>query len=546
MKSGRTGAALASNFGQKVSVPFPRLDAMTDPDAKNPDEMTEAELADYYYAHRDDLAGEVVPSHTPSRLDVMISTRSSSGVRDQVNVDGRNGGMFLWAGSASTHVNADSGKLRLDTCRHPASIGLKTCQRGMQMLRSFRLGNHKSFADEHELLLMPATPGDERAVVPVTAIYGANASGKSNLLDGLTYMQRAVVQSFARWDVDEGITRHPFRLRPECAATPSTFVVELIVEGTPYTYGFSLDDEEVLEEWLYSYPMKRPRKLFERNHSDIKFSTTIEDVKPKLELIEELTRPNSLFLSAVAQTKLEPLMPVYRWFRSQLRMRTHGTHWPHQHLAEQVGRLIGRNPDNRDRLVALLQAADVGINDLRLRERQDPQRNEEPSLRTSPRGRATEPSLELKLLHVGSDTQFELGDESDGTVSWLQLLPMAVDALDMGHVVVVDEIDTSLHPLLTAQLVRLFQDGETNPNGAQLIFTTHDASLLGTMLGDDVLLRDQVWFVEKTPGGASTLYPLTDFKPRKEHNPERRYLGGSYGAVPLLDDQDFTDAVLGR
>ncbi|MGH3517465.1 MAG: AAA family ATPase [Haloechinothrix sp.] len=447
------------------------------------------------------------------------------------------------------------------------------------MLRSFRLGNHCSFADEQELLLMPAAPGDQRTVVPVTAIYGANASGKSNLLDGLRFMQRAVIQSFARWDADEGVTRHPFRLRTESASTPSVFVVELVVDNIPYTYGFSLNDEEILEEWLYAYPKKRPRKLFERTRDDIRFSTTIEDVKPKLELIEELTRPNALFLSAVAQTKLESLMPVYRWIRSQLRMRTTASPRLPLRVADQVGRLIARNPENLDRLVGLIQAADIGITDLHLDETDNPRNlanahaiearvaklesalqstelhdrdkilTELKELRRHRNNlvpRATEPRFALRLQHGESNTQFELDDESAGTVSWLQLLPMVLDALDSGHVMVVDEIDTSLHPLLTARLVGLFQDEATNPYGAQLVFTTHDASLLGTMLGDDVLQRDQVWFVEKNAEGASNLYPLTDFKPRKEHNTERRYLGGSYGAVPLLDPQDFARAVRSR
>ena len=126
------------------------------------------------------------------------------------------------------------------------------------------------------------------------------------------------------------------------------------------------------------------------------------------------------------------------------------------------------------------------------------------------------------------------------------LLPMVLDALDEGAVVAVDEIDASLHPLLTAQLVALFQDPETNSKNAQHIFTTHDTSLLGTMLGDKVLDRDQIWFVQKNGVGATELYPLTDFKPRQDQNLERRYLGGSYGAVPVLDHQDFVNAVRDR
>jgi uncharacterized protein len=152
----------------------------------------------------------------------------------------------------------------------------------------------------------------------------------------------------------------------------------------------------------------------------------------------------------------------------------------------------------------------------------------------------------LRFEHGVEGELFELGDESAGTLSWLELLPVVLDALDEGVVVAVDEIDTSLHPLLTAQLVELFQDPETNSKNAQLIFTTHDTSLLGTMIGDKVLDRDQIWFVQKNSAGATELYPLTDFKPRQDQNLERRYLGGSYGAVPVLDHQDFVNAVRDR
>lgn len=445
------------------------------------------------------------------------------------------------------------------------------------MLRSFRLGNHKSFAEEQELLLMPAQPGDKRPVVPVTAIYGANASGKSNLLDGLAFMQRAVTNSFARWEVDEGVTRNPFRLRADGGDAASVFVLDLIVDNVPYTYGFTLNDDEIREEWLYSYPKKRERKLFERNGDRIRFSSTIDDIKAKLELVESLTRPNSLFLSAIAQTRLEPLMPVYRWFRSQLLMRPSGYYPFSARIADRINSFILHSPETRERFVALLRAADIGITDLHIEETADPElsierdaveqriaKTEAAASQASPAERERlnstlerlhhrrdilsrrihQQRIELKLEH--GTTSFSLGDESAGTVSWLQLLPMVLEALDSGQIVVVDEIDTSLHPLLTAQLIGLFKDTETNPNGAQLIFTTHDASLLGTMLDDEVLERDQVWFVEKDTDGASSLYPLTDFKPRKEHNRELRYLGGSYGAVPVLDPQDFAEAVLNK
>jgi uncharacterized protein len=446
----------------------------------------------------------------------------------------------------------------------------------LQVLRSFRLGNHRSFGDEQELLLMPSLPGDERAALPVTAVYGANASGKSSLLDGLRFMRQSVIGSFRQWDIEGGVPRHAFRLAPELRSQPSVFVVELTTNGVRYTYGFTVDSERVCEEWLYSYPEKRKRILFERDGDQLSFGSTVPDLRVKLDVLQELTRPNALFLSVAAQSRLETLMPVYRWFQIALLFR--GRSYDRSDSADAIKRLFEKDASSRSRFLGLLAAADVGIADVRLEEAEDPffkghaeeleEKNRELAAKidnsidvdekevlvdqwrrvqaqlSDARYRQLRPLL--KLVHRNSEELFDIQDESAGTRAWIELLPIVLSTLDTGRVLLVDEIDSSLHPLLTARLVGLFQDDDTNPHGAQLIFTTHDTSLLGTMLGKEVLCRDQVWFVEKGENGASKLYPLTDFKPRHEQNFERRYLGGSYGAVPVFDPQDFADAVLGR
>ncbi|MGH3936854.1 MAG: AAA family ATPase, partial [Pseudonocardiaceae bacterium] len=148
-------------------------------------------------------------------------------------------------------------------------------------------------------------------------------------------------------------------------------------------------------------------------------------------------------------------------------------------------------------------------------------------------------SRRAKLLIIHGNIGFELSDESEGTRLWLDLLPQVINSLASGNTLVIDEIDTSLHPLLVRKLVGLFRDPAVNVGRAQLLFTTHDAYLLAPVAGEPGLDRDQVWFVEKHLDGASKLYPLTDFKPRTEHNLARRYLGGSYGAIPVLDGFDL-------
>ncbi|MEJ2578723.1 MAG: AAA family ATPase [Kineosporiaceae bacterium] len=142
------------------------------------------------------------------------------------------------------------------------------------VLRSFRLENHRSFQGEAELLLLPSY-ATQRSAVPVAAVYGANAAGKSNLLDGLRFMSRAVRDSYRRWEPEGGVPRRPYRLDPASLARPSTFVVDLVLDGTRYVYGFTVDDDHVLQEWLYGYPHVKRRVIFEREGSATEFGSTV-------------------------------------------------------------------------------------------------------------------------------------------------------------------------------------------------------------------------------------------------------------------------------
>jgi AAA15 family ATPase/GTPase len=142
---------------------------------------------------------------------------------------------------------------------------------------------------------------------------------------------------------------------------------------------------------------------------------------------------------------------------------------------------------------------------------------------------------------VGEDVEFDAADESLGTLVWFGLAGPVIDALVHGSVLLVDEIESSLHPLIVARLVEMFQDAESNPRGAQLIFNTHEASLLGDSGGDRVLGRDQVWFTEKSHDGATRLYPLADLSPRGDEAIGRRYLAGRYGATPIVSREEFAE-----
>lgn len=430
------------------------------------------------------------------------------------------------------------------------------------MLRSFRLANHRSFRDEHELLLMPSYDND-RGVVPVAAVFGANASGKSNLLDGLRLMSNLV----RGWEMREprsGIPRSPFRLEPKSLLEPSSFAVELVLNGVRYTYGFAVDDERVTNEWLHSYPLGRKRVLLDRAGRSIDFGSTVQ--RARAEVIEDLLIDDTLFLAVAARLKLDQFQPVVEWFRRSLIFVRQASLWPRRD--ERLARFIEQSEPNRVKFLDLARVADMGISSIAVEYVDDPRAAEEAKMLQD----VTE-QLEHQLAHVGNErraslaeeldqirtrkaflqsrsqrprlllthgtVRFELRDESEGTQLWLDLLPQVITGLVDGRTLVIDEIDTSMHPLLVRKLVAMFRDPAVNLGRAQLLFTTHDAFLLAPVAGDPGVARDQVWFVEKRPDGASELYPLTDFKPRTEHNLARRYLGGSYGAVPILDGFDL-------
>lgn len=436
------------------------------------------------------------------------------------------------------------------------------------MLLSFRVTNHRSIRDEQQLGLTPVYDADrpegtDWQAVPVVALFGANASGKSNVVDALRFMARMVRASHRDAEPGGGIERYPFALDQEGLTEPSWYVVDLLLRGVRHTYGFSVDSEQVLDEWLYSYPRGRRRKVFHRTGDEIEFG----DKAPKRELdvIKNITEPNALFISVAARSKQEAVQPVYTWFSGSVLFRAGGAR---PYGVSPASMKLLEDPERAPAVVELLRAADLGIENAGV-ERVEVMEDYLPvtrrlreTLRRGGDGQATLFGDEMPAASRGAvkevsrvwveqrgrngAVRLDLRDQSEGTRIILDYAGPVLKAIERGGLLVVDEVDASLHPRLTAHLIRLFQEPETNPRGAQLLLTTHDASLLGRSGGEDILKRDQVWFVEKDEHGETTLFPLSDFRPRQEENRERRYLGGSYGAVPFLNDERFTAAVVAR
>lgn len=389
----------------------------------------------------------------------------------------------------------------------------------------------------------------------VAAIYGANASGKSNVIKALGYMKFVVQNSQRKWSPEGPIPREPFLLDPKLKSDPSSFEVDLLLDGTRFHYGFTLNDREVVREWLDAYPTGKRQLWFKREAEVFTFGKNLTGDN---RAIERLTRPNSLFLSAAAQNNHKGLLPVYKWFSEQL--------WnvPRERgFLDQTTALMCKFEGFKSWILRALRAADLGVTGLEVREMNllSLMQEAEEKVDDAHRFRVAEwfgavrkiaalakeegveiPVLEkrqmLSLFHEGSisaGVPFGQENESDGTLAFFGLLGPVVATITSGGTLCVDELDASMHPLLALEVVRLFNDPKLNPRGAQIIFTTHDTNILDKAS----LRRDQVWFTEKDAEGGTHLYPLTDFKPRKNENLARGYLQGRYGAVPFIGSTDF-------
>ena len=302
-------------------------------------------------------------------------------------------------------------------------------------------------------------------------------------------------------------------------------------------YGFEASDTAFDSEWLYDFPGSRRRTLFEREGGEFRFG---RGLKGRNNIIADLTRPNSLYLSAAAQNGHEQLSQVSGYFRS-----VHGiyaTAFPgvvvSAHLAE-------KETDNR--VIDFLGKIGTGVVDYRQKEAEYADEIEavQRDVLTAMKKRGDVPAdLEttmggnwrtaIELAHRdqnGEKVYFDLDLESAGTRRLLFVLGFAFQALDEGTFLFVDELDASLHTQAAEAVLRLFCSPETNPKGAQLVATTHDTNLMRA----PVLRRDQLWFTEKGADGATRLYPLTDIRTRKGDDIEKGYLQGRYGAVPFDD-----------
>ena len=414
------------------------------------------------------------------------------------------------------------------------------------MLLRVSVSNHLSIHDpqvllfkasslrDHEEGLIECSAAPRGLVVPALVIYGANASGKSNLIHGIRTMLRMVLHSHTRGTAGGGVPRNAFKLDATSPEKPSRFEIDFVRDGVRHHYGFEASDAEFETEWLFAFPKGYRRLLFERNRDEYHFG---RELRGRNRVIAELTRPNSLFVSAAAQNRHEQLSDVYSYLTSLNAFMSVSI--PSAEAAAAFGH------DGIDhRVIRFLERVNTGVCDYRTREVPLPEeilslRRELFDLMSKRANVSFETDTEDQQVTVelghrtrGGETAFlDLNLESAGTLRLLMVLSLAYSALDEGMPLMIDELDASLHTHATEAILRLFCSRETNPKGAQLIATTHDTNLLAV----PVLRRDQLWFTEKDTYGATQLFPLTEVRTRSSDNFEKGYLQGRYGAVPFSD-----------
>jgi predicted ATPase len=428
---------------------------------------------------------------------------------------------------------------------------------GDEMLLRFGIKNFLSFDNYQELSFMATKLRDdtrvdvvirERAklkVLPAVVIYGANASGKSNLLAGIRFMRYFVKGSHAENTEALGIKRQFFRLGVGREAEPSQLDCDFIMNDIRYHYGFEFDHQRIIKEWLYSFPDGRRNILYIRETGKPVYFGPNFSEKGKGRLVEPIMRENSLFLSAATQNNLGLASEISGWFKTSILVED-------SNINNLNPKDLSKYLDDeiiRQRIVNFVKSADPTISGIEVVEQEIPVESAQFlgefrafMMKHIPEAgfafdKPETVSKEYRLTHLGQDggVSFPNNLESRGTIKLLQILGPILQCLTSGRLLVCDELESSLHVILAAELVKMFNASSTNPYGAQILVATHDTNLLDIRC----LRRDQIWFTEKSPTGATHIYSLSELSVRKADSLKRGYLQGRFGAIPYLPSSDL-------
>jgi Predicted ATPases len=402
------------------------------------------------------------------------------------------------------------------------------------MLIQFNFKNFKSFRDDTSLDMTATSitehpynlinSGDEK-YIKVAAIYGANASGKSSVLEAYNFMKAWIRASFKEASTTEDIPIKRFAFDGEALKEPAEFEVFFKYNNKEYQYGFSLDNKKIFEEWLYLKKENSKDKyisLFERSDGKIDCnSKLLHGAENFISMVEDKT----LFLSIISNAKMPYVKDVIDFF--VIPVIDYGNIHFEKALTELSSTTIENESYQRE-LVKFLNAVDINIDDIIIEKAKN--ENDEPKIYTK---------------HLMKDKvnyyKMPISEESSGTQKMFSLFYYLQSSLELGLPIFIDELDAKLHPLLLRYILTMFHDENINKNGAQLIYVTHD----NYTLTKDIFRRDQIWFVEKDSDAVSHLYSLAEYKSeddkkvRKDASYNKDYLLGKYGSVPILRGYDM-------
>lgn len=451
------------------------------------------------------------------------------------------------------------------------------------MLIDFKVGNYRSIRDEQTLSMVASNHSDElpqnliacdhvlglegTKLVKAVALYGANASGKSNVIGALEFFARFVRDSATKLSPVDPTGAQPFKLDPAFINAPSRFEINAVIGGTRMLYGLELTSERVTSEYLVAYPKRRPQTWFERDWDATKEKYTWS--RPTTEFkhdrsLHDKTRQNAAFVSVMAQFNSERAVEVVKWITNHVYFLGASP----QFTVRSTARRLLMSEQTLDVFSRLLSQADVGVEAVAAKQPKGAEAESE-VLRIIATSGLPQPEIDVlssalveyrqspemqkvleaattkvppfpELHHRGANgtlVPFDFfKEESLGTHRYFELFAELGMGAVNGRLVVADELEVSLHPLLLRNVIdfalKASTHEETKSNPLQFIFTTHNPLLLDKTL----LRRDQIWFTEKDQEGATRLYPLTDFKPRKDESLVKGYLAGRYGGVPFIPD----------
>jgi hypothetical protein len=376
---------------------------------------------------------------------------------------------------------------------------------------------------------------DKTNLLKSIAIYGPNASGKTNILRALPYVASLIMNSHEN-QPGEAIDFRPFKLDKKTENSPSVFEIVFEIDGIKYTYGFSVDQSKVYKEYLYYYPRGRKRRIFVRDLDDPKIYTfPVDEIRQNV--IKENTRENMLYLSRSANMNYEKTSIVVKWFSDKIRTILRDSYL--LGLDTYTKKVCDESDDIKTLIMkSYISKADSGIVDIKIKEKEIG----EDFLKDAPKEIRDiiikQERRDVETIHHGLDKEgnkiaiaFNLSEESKGTRKLFSWAGPFVDVLKNGRLLLIDEFERSLHPLLVRYLLSMFNDPEYNKKGAQLIIATHSPYLLHP----DILRRDQVWLTDKNSDQGTELRSLYEYRVRKYENIEKGYLAGRYGSIPNLD-----------